>query len=47
MPKRKKVTIVGNEIGTLFRNVGNELPIDAAQHLGREKIFSNSFLIPE
>jgi len=47
MPKRKKVTALENEISTLFQNVANELPIDAAQHLRRQTIFSNSFLIPE
>jgi hypothetical protein len=35
MPKRKEATALENEISTLFRNVGNELPIDAAQHLRR------------
>jgi hypothetical protein len=45
MPKRK-VTTLELGISTIVRNVGNKLPIDAAQHL-RRQIFSNSFLIPE
>jgi hypothetical protein len=45
--QRKKVTALENEISTLFLNVGNELPIGAAQYLRRQEIFSNSFLIPE